>query len=249
MSHPLRRQVSYSFGGPLTPAVKYIIVATTVVFLLQVLFPQLTPALALKPWAVVASFHVWELLTYLLVHGTVSHLFFNMLFLFMFGCELERMWGGTLFVRFYVACGVGAGLFALLPIPEFYGAAHIGASGAVYGVLMAYGLYFPNRIIYFMMMFPIQVKYFVAISGILVFLNSVQAAVQGGSGVSHIAHLGGLVAGYLYLKLGLGRVRLQLGFGLKEAYRRWRMKRLRKKFEQYYQKRGGGGGGPQYTVH
>jgi membrane associated rhomboid family serine protease len=87
------------------------------------------------------------------------------------------------------------------------------------------------------------VKYFVAIIGIIAFLGSVAAT---GEGVSHIGHLGGLVVGYLYLRLGLGRI--QLRFGLKDAYRRWRMRRLRKKFEQYYQKRSGGGG-PQYTVH
>ena len=192
------------------------------------------------------SFLVWQLATYLFMHGGLLHLGFNMLALFMFGCELERMWRTPYFIRFYFACGIGAGLFVLLPIDAFSNVPHLGASGAIYGILMAYGLYFPNRIIYMNVLliffFPVQVKYVVAFMGIIAFLGSFYLS---GEGVSHIGHLGGLVVGYLYLRLGLGR--LQLRFGLRDAYRRWRMKRLRKKFEQYYQKRGGGG--PQYTVH
>ena len=244
MSHPLRREVIWSFGGPLTPAVKYLIISTVGVFLLQLFWGEtLARWLALLP-PLVVRLQVWRLVTYLFLHGDPLHILFNMLFLFMFGCEMERVWGSRSFLRFYLACGIGAGLFTLLPIPAFYNAAHIGASGAIYGVLMAYGMYFPYRTILFMLMFPIQVRYFMIITGLMVVYASVGAA---SSGVSHIAHLGGLVVGYLYLKLGLGRV--QVRFGLRDAYRRWRLKRLRKKFEQYYQKRSGGGDGPQYTVH
>jgi membrane associated rhomboid family serine protease len=248
MSSPLRRDMTYSFGGPLTPAVKYLIIANVAAFVLQKIAPVFTREwFALYPPAVKESFLVWQLATYLFMHGGLLHLGFNMLALFLFGCELERMWRTPYFFRFYFACGIGAGLFALLPVPWFENAYHVGASGAIYGLLMAYGLYFPNRVIYMNVLliffFPIQVKYFVAIIGIIAFLGSVAAT---GEGVSHIGHLGGLVVGYLYLRLGLGRI--QLRFGLRDAYRRWRMKRLRKKFEQYYQKRSGGGG-PQYTVH
>jgi len=147
----------------------------------------------------------------------------------------------------------GAGLFALLtPDPV------VGASGAIYGLLVAFAMYFPTRVIYmnifFIFFFPIQAKYFVIIMGLISFLSSL----GGGSGVSHLAHLGGLAVGYLYLRWGgvrsgarssAGRSsagRSSPGGFLQDSYRRWRMKRLRKKFEEYYQKRGGG---PRYTIH
>lgn len=247
MVSPFRRDVMWSFGGPLTPAVKYIILATAGAFLLQNLYSPATGWLALYPPLVLESFQVWRLATYLLLHGGLLHLFFNMLALFMFGCELERMWRTRLFLRFYLTCGIGAGLFALLPFAAFYQAAHVGASGAIYGLLMAYAMYFPNRVVYmnllFLFFFPIRVKYFVTIMGMLAFLGSVQGA---GSGVSHIAHLGGLVVGFLYLRAGMGR--RSLAGELREAYRRWRLKRLRKKFEDYYDKKRGGGA-PKYTIH
>jgi membrane associated rhomboid family serine protease len=137
-------------------------------------------------------------------------------------------------------CGIGAALFTFLPFSDFYGVSHIGASGAVYGVLLAYGLVFPRNVIYLMLMFPIEARYFVIIMGLVAFYGSVGA---GGGGVSHIAHLGGLVVGYVYLRLGGVRSRsapgreARLGDTLKQAYHRWRMKRLRKKFERYYEER------------
>jgi membrane associated rhomboid family serine protease len=182
---------------------------------------------------------IWRLVTWLFVHGSFMHILFNMLFLFMFGCRLERLWGTHAFVRYYFVCGIGAALFTFIPLSDFYNAAHIGASGAVYGVLLAYGLVFPRNVIYFMLMFPLEARYFVIIMGLLAFYGSIGA---GGSGVSHIAHLGGLAVGYVYLKMGgVGRRRTTKGEGMgdsiKQAYHRWRMKRLKKKFEKYYEER------------
>jgi membrane associated rhomboid family serine protease len=105
-----------------------------------------------------------------------------------------------------------------------YGSVTIGASGALYGVLLAYALYFPNRPILMFLLFPIPAKYFVMIIGGISFLSSLDAA---GGGIAHAAHLGGLVVGYLYLKGGRG------GFSaeLKYRYLKWKMNRLRRKFD------------------
>jgi membrane associated rhomboid family serine protease len=238
--------MSISFGGPLTPGIKYIIIVTLAVFLLQNIFKGITGWLALIPPAVIPGLQIWRVVTWLFVHGNFMHILFNMLFLFMFGCRLERLWGTHTFVQYYFVCGIGAALFTFIPLSDFYSSAHIGASGAVYGVLLAYGLVFPRNVIYFMLMFPIEARYFVIIMGLLAFYGSIGS---GGGGVSHIAHLGGLVAGYVYLRLGgVGRQRTIQSSGggagmvdsFKQAYHRWRMKRLRKKFERYYEERTGG---------
>jgi len=137
-------------------------------------------------------------------------------------------------------------LFTFLPFAEFYNVSHIGASGAIYGVLLAYGMVFPRNVIYFMLVFPIEARYFVIILGLIAFYGSIGS---GGTGVSHAAHLGGLVAGYLYLRLGgVGR----RGGGnfidsAKQTYHRWRINRLRKKFERYYEERTGGS--DKYKFH
>ncbi|MGH9460869.1 MAG: rhomboid family intramembrane serine protease [Vicinamibacteria bacterium] len=252
MSSPYRTgTATWSFGGPLTPGVKYLLISTIGAYVLQLLYPPFTAWFRLDPSQVLGSFHVWRLVTYVFLHGGLFHVLINMLILFMFGCEMERMWGTRFFLRYYFLCGVGAGLFALLtPYPV------VGASGAIYGLLVAFAMHFPTRVIYmnvfFIFFFPIQAKYFVIIMGLISFLSSI----GGASGVSHLAHLGGLVVGYLYLRLGGVRSARRAGASsgspggfVQDTYRRWRMKRLRKKFEQYYQKRSGGGNGPRYTIH
>ncbi len=238
--HPSSRQVNITFGGPLTPGVKYIILATLGVFVLQLMVKDVTSWLALYPPAVIPGLQVWRVVTWLFVHGGIMHILFNMLFLFMFGCQLERVWGTHVFVQYYFVCGIGAALFTFLPFAEFYNVSHIGASGAIYGVLLAYGMVFPRNVIYFMLVFPIEARYFVIILGLIAFYGSIGS---GGSGVSHAAHLGGLVVGYLYLRLGgVGRGRGGGSFinSTKQAYHRWRINRLRKKFERYYEERTGG---------
>ncbi|MFQ5791056.1 MAG: rhomboid family intramembrane serine protease [Acidobacteriota bacterium] len=242
MSYPYRSQVRWSFGGPLTPAVKGIIVASIGVFILQSLSRPFELLFQLEPARVLGSFYFWQPVTYIFLHGGIFHLFINMLILFLFGGEMERLWGTRFFLRYYLICGVGAGLFALIP-----GYPVVGASGAIYGLLVAFAMYFPNRVIYMnvllLFFFPIQAKYFVIIMGLISFLSSLGGAA---SGISHFAHLGGLVVGYVYLRLG-GRRKRDLGSStslagaVRQAYQRWRIKRLRRKFEQYYQKRSGGG--------
>src|SRR6185295_14358081 len=123
----------------------------------------------------------------------------------MFGVELERMWGSRYFTKFYLVSGVGAAvvqtLLSFVPLAalqQVYYIQTVGASGAVYGVLLAYAMYFPHRPIYMYFVFPIPAKYFVMIIGAISLLSSMSA----GGGIAHTTHLGGLVAGYLYLKGG-----------------------------------------------
>lgn len=188
--------------------------------------------LSLWPKQVVQHFYVWQLVTYMFLHGGVFHLLFNMLALWMFGTELERIWGTRYFVKFYMLTGVGAGLLtvllSLLPFgfaAALFDANIIGASGAIYGLLLAYALYFPDRPIYMYMVFPIPAKYFVMIMGALAFY----ASLADNNGVANATHLGGLLVGYLLLK----GARVDPIGELRYRYLRWKMGRGRRKFEVY----------------
>src|SRR5688500_2777868 len=183
---------SFSFGpGPLSPAIKALIAANVAVFLLMWLMPAglrqaVQEFLGLVPAAVFESFRVWQPLTYMFLHDTQAfgHILFNMLALWMFGTELERIWGTNAFLRYYFATGVAAAIttivVSLMPLPSTAPLFHtvtIGASGAIYGLLLAYGLTFPNRPIYIYFIFAIPAKYFVLIMGAIALLSS-----MGGTG-------------------------------------------------------------------
>jgi membrane associated rhomboid family serine protease len=225
--------ISYSFGpGPLTPAIKAIMIANGIAFILTFFAPSLIVVFGLRPADLFEKFSVWQLVSYMFVHGGATHLLFNMLTLYLMGVELERMWGSVFFTKFYFACGIGAGLtqvlLGVLPLPiadQFYYPSTIGASGAIYGVLLAYALYFPTRPILMFFLFPVPAKYFVMILGGLALLF----AAGGGGGVAHTAHLGGLVTGYLYLK---GK-RINLLSEIQYRYLKWRINRTRRKFDVY----------------
>ena len=231
--HPRYAVDSYSFGpGPATPAVKFLIWTNVILFVLTWLFPSLTIALGLVPDAVMQRLWLWQLVSYMFVHGSVTHILFNMLGVWMFGVELERMWGTRFFLRYYFVAGLGAAattlLWSLLPFDtstQMYYAVTFGASGALYGLLGTFALYFPDRPILMLLLFPIPAKYFVLIIGAIAFMAS---AGSGGGGVAHTAHLGGLVVGYLYLKGSRGIVS-----DVKSKYLRWKMQRLRKRFDVY----------------
>src|SRR5438876_2433286 len=195
----------FSFGpGPVSPTLKAIIGANVVMFLVQFFLPITTAVLGLRPDYIVRNFWVWQLATYMFLHGGIFHILFNMLALWMFGTELERIWGTRYFLKFYFVTGIGAGiltvLFSLLPF-DFAQSVHrsnvIGASGAIYGLLLAYALYFPDRPIYMYFVFPIPAKIFVAIMGAIAFFSSFSGA---SGGVANATHLGGLLVAYLYLK-------------------------------------------------
>lgn len=183
-------------GGLLPPAVKRLILIAGGVFLVQFTVPGFTAFFGLLPPAVL-SLQVWRLFTYMFLHGDLFHLLMNMFVLYMFGSHLERMWGPRRFVRYYLLCGVGAGLFTLLPLPAFFYATHIGASGAVYGLLLAFGVLFPTAQVYVFFFLPMQARHLVVVLGFIALASSLSAS---SDGVSHIAHLGGLAVGYLLLR-------------------------------------------------
>lgn len=142
-------------------------------------------------------FYVWQLITYLFLHANFLHLFFNMLALWMFGMELENNWGSARFLIYYFVCGIAAGVSNLFLGPLFgQGGPTVGASGSVYGILLAYGMIFPNRQIYLYFLLPVRAKYFVmAFIAIELF-----AGITGTQdGVAHFAHLGGAGAGFILL--------------------------------------------------
>ncbi len=143
--------------------------------------------------------YIWQLFTYMFLHGNFLHLFFNMFALWMFGCEIERSWGWKAFLRYYVITGVGAGILTFLVSLYFSpNIPTIGASGAVFGILVAYALMFPNRLIYIWFVLPVKAKYLVAIFALLTFIASFRQPQQGG--IAHFAHLGGMLIGYVYLR-------------------------------------------------
>lgn len=182
-----------SFGFGLTPRVKQLLIANAAVFVVVWLLPFLRPWLWLVPEDLLTR--PWTLVTYMFVHGGLWHLFFNMLGLFFFGPPLEARWGGREFLKFYLICGLGAAVASVIFVP---GAAIVGASGAVFGVMLAFALNWPDAPIYIWGIFPVKAKYLVGIIGLFALMSAVEGARDG---VAHFAHLGGLVTGLVYLKM------------------------------------------------
>ncbi len=205
MSQYAPGQMNVSFGpGPMTPAVQAIVIANIAVFVaMMVARTLLIDWFGLTPEAVLTQGRIWQPVTYLFLHADIFHILFNMLSVWMFGVDLERRWGTQAFIRYYAVTGVGAGICSLLVSLLPFGAASysiptIGASGAVYGLLMAWGIVFPHRTILFLGIFPLTARVFVLIMGAIAFTQAIGQG--GGTTVAHVAHLGGLLAGYWYLK-------------------------------------------------
>ena len=211
-----------SFGGPVTPMVKYIIGACVGAFVLQYITRgEVVTIFGLTPLLVWKKGYLWQIATYIFLHSGFFHLLWNMLALYMFGCEMERVWGSRFFIRYFFITGIGAGFFTLCLTPAML-IPTIGASGAIYGILLAYALYYPNRVIYFYFLFPIKVKYFVLIIGLMTFYFSFM---QMGGHIAHLAHLGGMVCGFLYLRPEFVHFHLRPFMSrLKERWRRWRFR-------------------------
>lgn len=211
---PQRKE--FFMGASLSNAVRMLIAWNVILFLVQQISGRwLALNFGLIP-AEVWHGKVWQLASYMFLHGNFLHLLFNMIALWMFGSELEYLWGTKKFVKYYFFTGIGAGLTTLATTP---GAIYptIGASGAVYGLLLAYGVIFPNRPILLYFLFPIPAKYFVMIFGAIALLSSLSGA---HSGVAHFAHLGGLIFGWIYLK----------GFPGSGTLKKYRRDRQRRKF-------------------
>jgi len=218
--------------------VKWLLIINTAVFILSGLIGPF-PLLALVPRAVIFHFAVWQLVTYLFLHGGIWHLIFNMLTLWMFGAPLEQDWGTRRFLRYYFICGIGAGLCDVL-LNAIMGSWHtstIGASGAIYGLLLAFGVCYPEQTVLMGFLFPIKAKYMVMIYAAVELWMSLAA---GNSGVSNIAHLGGMAVGLVYLKSRLRNLRRVRLPDWRSAYSQWKLQRAKKKFQVYLRKHGGG---------
>ncbi|MCO5141666.1 MAG: rhomboid family intramembrane serine protease [Oligoflexia bacterium] len=188
----------------LSPCVKILLCSSVVIFLLQLAFEKfmgisLAYVFGFVP-AKLADGWVWQLFTYSLLHSGLFHILFNLLILWMIGSELESLWGWRTFVAFYLVCTVGAaithGIFSIAGLGHGIHSPVIGLSGVVYGLLMAYGILFGDRMMYFFMIFPMQARYFVLILGGIELVSSV---FYSNSGVAHLAHLGGMAFGFLFL--------------------------------------------------
>lgn len=200
----------YSPGGfqVMPPAIKTLIIVNILVFFVSM--PQGFASLILYQygalWPIASSneagisFQIWQLVTYMFMHGGFAHIFFNMFALWLFGTEIENHWGTKEFTTYYFACGIGAALINLMttigsPYPT------VGASGAVFGVLLAFGMMFPDRYIFLYFLFPIKAKYFVAGYAALELLMGINNQAMGsGSNIAHFAHLGGMLVGFAYIK-------------------------------------------------
>ncbi len=186
---------------PLTPAVRSLLIANVAVFLLQYLLGDaFTNMLALYPLG--DGFMPWQVLTAGFAHATFGHLFFNMFALWMFGSSLEMVWGQRRFLTYYFVCLLGANVLQLLvsiwlPVPT------LGASGAVFGLLLAYGMVFPNnRMIVFPIPMEIRARYLVIVFGALELLL---AYTGWQPGVAHFVHLGGMLFGWLLIRYWRGQ--------------------------------------------
>ena len=239
MPKPRYTQRRSFFSGRFTTGVKWLLIVNTAVFLLwsvggREIQNHLLTLFGLTPELTVRNFMVWQVFTYLFLHGGIWHLIFNMLTLWMFGSPLEQDWGTRRFLKYYFICGIGAGLFDLaLNILFGHWSDHttIGASGAIYGLLLAYGVCYPEQTVLMNFLFPIKAKYMVMIYAGVELLMSMGV----NTGVSNIAHLGGMVVGFVYLKSRLPGIRLKLP-DWRGAYRQWKLRRAKRKFQVYMKK-------------
>jgi membrane associated rhomboid family serine protease len=232
--YPTRRS---SFFGYFPTGVKWLLLTNTAVFLLTSFLPSApVHTLFALTWAgVVHNFYIWQPFTYLFLHGGIWHLLLNMFTLWMFGVQLEQDWGTRQFLKYYFICGIGAGICILLVNGAIgaYTIPTIGASGAIMGLLMAFGVLYPNQRVLMDFLFPIKAKYLV----LIYVLVELWASFGPNTGISSVAHLGGMLVGYGYLKSG----RSWRWPDWQSAYHEWRQRRARKKFQVYMRKHGGGG--------
>jgi len=245
---PSGRTFSLSFP-PFTKWVKRLILACAAIFFVQVvlhaLAPQveryMVPLFGLVPAEVMQGW-IWQLVTYSFLHASLGHLLVNMLTLWMFGSQEESDWGSARFLEFYFFCVVGAALVTMAVAYADWGLTPmtptVGASGGIYGLLIAFGMLYGDREIFlFPFPFMIKAKYLV---GILIFIVIIATFQPSQGGVANFAHLGGLLFGFLYIKFmprrGAGYAASEKYFGLRNSYYRWKRRRAAKKFEVYMRK-------------
>jgi membrane associated rhomboid family serine protease len=243
------RPYNRSYIGSFFPqGVKWLLISNIALFVIYFFatvsgYGGIFDPFALVPGDVLLGLQVWQLVTYMFLHDPhgFGHILFNMLTLWMFGMDLERDWGTRRFLKYYFICGIGAGIcvvVANLLFSRTLGTRTIGASGAIYGLLLAFGMLYPDRQVLFSFLFPIKAKYFVLILGAIAFMSSVGAS---GGGVSHVAHLGGMLFGFFFFLRGRQKRRsggrTTLSGSVRNWYQDYKRQRARRKFEVYMKKR------------
>lgn len=218
-------RTSFGFGRPWTPTVKALILVNGGVFLAQIAVRD--PLILLFGLDTSHPLQLWRYASYLFLHGNPVHLFFNMFALWMFGSDMEDYFGRRIFLRYYFFTGVGAGLtVTVLDLVTGQRSMVVGASGAVFGILLAFGIVYAERVITLLLFFVLPVsmkaKHFVIVFGVLEFLFGVS---PGSSGVAHFAHLGGMAFGLLYLKTPVGAYSFKGGGLLQDLQQRLRAAR------------------------
>ncbi|UCD17968.1 MAG: rhomboid family intramembrane serine protease [Candidatus Zixiibacteriota bacterium] len=182
--------------GSISRVIKYLIGINAVIFLIQIVSSlSFIRTFGLTPLLFYREFpnYLFQPFTYMFLHGGLFHIFFNMFALWMFGTEIEYRWGSKPFLRYYLYCGLAGALFSLVFNPNL-AVPIVGASGAIYGILIAYWLMFPDRYLLIFFMFPMRVRWAIPLFALLNFVAS-------GPHVAHLAHLGGAVVGLAYIKL------------------------------------------------
>jgi membrane associated rhomboid family serine protease len=229
--------------GYLPPGVKWLLISNSAIFVVFWIGGQSVQRLAITlfaliPAAVVQNFYIWQLFTYLFLHGGIGHIVLNMLALYFFGSPLELDWGTRRFLKFYFYCGIAAGVCVVLAgllVGSRYNPT-LGASGAILGLLVAFGVLYPNETILLMFMIPMKAKHLVMLYAAIELLSLWGPD----TGVSTMAHLGGMAFGFLYLKVKLPSVGGRMP-DWRGRYRQWKMQRAKRKFQVYMKKHGRGG--------
>ena len=242
MRYDTRYRTSSSlFNWSFPTGVKWLVIASVAIYLFDYFGSLIRGEDILTPFKLVPAqvLHgsIWQPVTYLFLHslGGPGHIVFNMLALWMFGAPIEETWGTRRFLQYYFVCGVGAGICVIVANLLFGNPyqSTIGASGAIYGLLLAFGMLFPNQTVLMSFLFPIKAKYMVMIFGAIAFVFSFQA----GSTVSNLAHLGGMLFGFVFIKAQFAR-RGGLDLDLERRWKDYRLQRARKKFKVYLKKHG-----------
>lgn len=244
---------------PLTKIAKRLIVINMVIWVVGVLIiqqmilgePLLFNWFGLIPYKLINDFWLWQPFTYMFIHSTsVMHVIFNMLLLWWLGSELEQRWGSKFFLTYYLVCGIGTGfLYSFCMLMYFFISNNhlalqmpvVGASGAIFGLLLAYGMIFGERVVYFMMMFPMKAKYFVMLLGAMEILTMMDSGLSGQT--ANLAHLGGIVVGFVFLTI---HARMKKGGTTKRPFGQSRGRKLKLVVDNEKPGQSDAGGGPKY---
>lgn len=210
--------------GAISPFIKVMLIANVAVFILQNIWPQMSYYFGLTPSRFFSDFPnlLYQPFTYMFLHGSFGHILFNMFALWMFGTEVEYSLGTKRFARFYLIGGLAGALLTLI-VKSSQAIPMIGASAAIYSVLIAYWVMFPNRKLYIYFILPVKVKW--AIPGLLIL-----GFMFGGAHVAHFAHLGGAIWGFIYMKSDWRFL------SFSDKFKKYKYRKQEQKFEKNRQK-------------